>query len=164
MGLDRPSPDHSNAKVILLISAHLESGHYFNPHAQRIIDGKANGAKLIVFDTRLSSTATHADYWVAPYPGSEAAMLLAIANYLIQNNLYNREFVETWWNWKEYLSSESRESSFAFADFETKLKELYKEYTFEFAAQESGVEAKSHRRDRQTRFYSRHTVLKSQLA
>ena len=95
MGLDRPSPDHANAKVILLISAHLESGHYFNPHAQRVIDGKANGAKLIVFDTRLSSTATHADYWVAPYPGSEAAMLLAIANYLIQNNLYNREFVET---------------------------------------------------------------------
>ena len=97
MGLDRPSPDHANAKVILLISAHLESGHYFNPHAQRVIDGKANGAKLIVFDTRLSHTATHADYWVAPYPGSEGAMLLAIANYLIQNNLYNREFVRRWW-------------------------------------------------------------------
>src|SRR5213083_1653790 len=103
MGLDRPSPDHANAKVILLISAHLESGHYFNPHAQRVIDGKANGAKLIVFDTRLSNTATHADYWVAPYPGSEGAMLLAIANYLIQNDLYNREFVRRWWNWQEYL-------------------------------------------------------------
>ncbi len=98
MGMDRPSPDHANAKVILLISAHLESGHYFNPHAQRVIDGKANGAKLIVFDTRLSHTATHADYWVAPYPGSEAAILLAIANYLIENNLYNRDFVRRWWN------------------------------------------------------------------
>src|SRR5436189_6073200 len=103
MGLDRPSPDHANAKVILLISAHLESGHYFNPHAQRVIEGKANGAKLIVFDTRLSHTATHADYWVAPYPGSEGAILLAIANYLIQNDLYNREFVRRWWNWEEYL-------------------------------------------------------------
>ena len=87
MGLDRPSPDHANARVILLISAHLESGHYFNPHAQRVIDGKANGAKLIVFDTRLSNTATHADHWLAPYPGSEAAILLAIANYLIQHKL-----------------------------------------------------------------------------
>src|SRR5438270_8554642 len=109
MGLDRPSPDHANAKVILLISAHLESGHYFNPHAQRVIDGKANGAKLIVMDTRLSNTATHADYYIAPYPGSEAAILLAIANYLIQNDLYNREFVRRWWNWEEYLE-ESRES------------------------------------------------------
>jgi anaerobic selenocysteine-containing dehydrogenase len=105
MGLDRPSPDHSNANVILLISAHLESGHYFNPHAQRVMDGKASGAKLIVFDSRLSNTATHADHFIAPYPGSEAAILLSIANYLIQNDLYNREFVRRWWNWEEYLNS-----------------------------------------------------------
>ena len=84
MGLDRPSPDHANADVILLISAHLESGHYFNPHAQRIMEAKARGAKLIVFDVRLSNTATHADHWLAPYPGSEAAMLLAIARHLIE--------------------------------------------------------------------------------
>src|SRR5256712_668749 len=107
MGLDRPSPDHANAKVILLISAHLESGHYFNPHAQRVIDGKASGAKLIVFDTRLSNTATHADIFIAPHPGSEAAILLAIANYLIQNDLYNREFVKRWWNWEEFLEQRS---------------------------------------------------------
>src|ERR1700687_602637 len=108
MGLDRASPDHANAKVILLISAHLESGHYFNPHAQRVIDGKAGGAKLIVFDTRLSNTATHADHFISPYPGSEAAILLAIANYLIQNNLYNRGFVRRWWDWQEYLDSDYR--------------------------------------------------------
>jgi anaerobic selenocysteine-containing dehydrogenase len=148
MGLDRPSPDHANAKVIFLISAHLESGHYFNPHAQRVIEGKVNGAKLIVFDTRLSNTATHADYWVSPIPGSEAAILLAIANYLIQNNLYNGEFVRRWWNWEEYLSFEFRVSSSepegsksAFEVFERLLKDLYSSYTFEFAAKESGVDA-----------------------
>src|SRR5712691_2046260 len=200
MGLDRPSPDHSNAKVILLISAHLESGHYFNPHAQRVIDGKASGAKLIVFDTRLSNTATHADIFISPYPGSEAAILLSIANYLIQNNLYNREFVRRWWNWEEYLEQRSEvrdqrsgtqpqrgemfidtaptndvsrsqqnarhfvenekgfngatesinmsrlrreEADDSFERFERILKELYSEYTFDFAAQESGVEAKT---------------------
>jgi anaerobic selenocysteine-containing dehydrogenase len=101
-----------------------------------------------VFDTRLSSTATHADYWIAPYPGSEAAILLAIANYLIQNNLYNREFVETWWNWREYVAQPStftldfKEEPPSFSDFEDILKELYSEYTFEFASKESGVEAK----------------------
>ena len=40
MGIDRPSPDYANAQFILLISSHLETGHYFNPHAQRIIEGK----------------------------------------------------------------------------------------------------------------------------
>ena len=140
MGLDRPSPDHANAKVIFLISAHLESGHYFNPHAQRVIEGKTNGAKLIVFDTRLSNTATHADHWVSPIPGSEAAILLAIANYLIQNNLYNREFVRRWWNWEEYLSMEHREVDPTFENFEQLLKELYQSYSFEFAGKESGVD------------------------
>ena len=142
MGLDRPSPDHGNAKVILLISAHLESGHYFNPHAQRVMDGKAKGAKLIVFDTRLSHTATHADYWVSPYPGSEPAILLSIVNYIIQNNLYDREFVETWWNWREYLELAEASNGKDFRAFEAALKELYKQYTFEFAAEESNVDAK----------------------
>lgn len=141
MGLDRPSPDHANAKVILLISAHLESGHYFNPHAQRVIDGKANGAKLIVFDTRLSHTATHADFWIAPYPGSEAAILLPIANYLLQNNLYNRDFVRRWWNWEEFLAVEHPELDTTFACFADLLRQTYSTYTFEFAAKESGVDA-----------------------
>jgi anaerobic selenocysteine-containing dehydrogenase len=141
MGLDRPSPDHANADVILLISAHLESGHYFNPHAQRIIDGKQRGAKLIVFDTRLSNTATHADHWIAPYPGSEAAILLAIANDLIQRDGYNRDFVRRWWNWQEYLTHEHPTVEPTFEQFERILKTLYREYTFEFAARESGVEA-----------------------
>src|SRR5206468_5663057 len=101
----RPSPDHANADVILLISAHLESGHYFNPHAQRIMEGKQRGAKLIVFDVRLSNTATHADHWLAPWPGSEAAILLAIANYMIRNNRYDRQFVRRWWNWEEYMEA-----------------------------------------------------------
>jgi anaerobic selenocysteine-containing dehydrogenase len=143
MGLDRPSPDHANARVILLISSHLETGHYFNPHAQRVIEAKAQGAKLIVFDTRLSNTATHADHWLSPYPGSEAAILLAVANYLIQNNLYNREFVRRWWNWEEYMAVEHPEMQTSFDNFENVLKELYRDYTFEFAAAESGLDARA---------------------
>jgi anaerobic selenocysteine-containing dehydrogenase len=143
MGLDRPSPDHANADVILLVSAHLESGHYFNPHAQRIIDGKARGARLIVLDTRLSNTATHADWWVSPWPGSEAAMLLAIAGHLVRSGAYDREFVRRWWNWREYLICEQPDVEPTFESFEAALEELYAGYTFEFAERESGVPAET---------------------
>ena len=141
MGIDRPSPDHANARVIYLISSHLEAGHYFNPHAQRIIEAKEDGAKLIVADTRLSNTATHAEHWISPYPGSEAAINLAIANYLIQNDFYNREFVRRWWNWSEYLGEEHSDVEAVFENFEAILKSIYREFTFEYAAEESGVDA-----------------------
>ena len=141
MGMDRPSPDHEAANVIFLISSHLEAGHYFNPHAQRIIDARARGAKVIVFDVRLSNTSTHADYWLAPYPGSEAAILLAIANYLIQNKLYDREFVRRWFNWEEYLRYEHPDAGGRFEDFERLLGSLYEKYSFEYAASEADVAA-----------------------
>ena len=140
-GHDRPSPDHANAKFILLISAHLESGHYFNPHAQRIMEGKMNGAKLAVVDPRLSNTASHADYWMPSYPGTEAAVLLAIAKILLDEGWYNREYIETWVNWDEYLIKEYPDRPCTFEQFIETLREVYAEYTPEYAEKESGVTA-----------------------
>jgi anaerobic selenocysteine-containing dehydrogenase len=141
MGFDRPSPDHANADVILLVSAHLESGHYFNPHAQRIMEAKREGAKLIVFDVRLSNTATHADRWLAPYPGSEAAIFLAIARHLIEKKLYDREFVRKWWNWQEYMETVRPDRASTFESFEEVLSSLYRDFTFAYAEMESGIAA-----------------------
>src|SRR5437762_12249999 len=141
MGYDRPSPDHANADVILLISAHLESGHYFNPHAQRVMEGKQRGAKLIVFDVRLSNTATHADHFISPYPGSEAAILLSIARHMIQEHRYDRDFVRRWWNWREYMEQQHPSRAATFDEFESVLGALYDSSTFDFAERESGVPA-----------------------
>jgi anaerobic selenocysteine-containing dehydrogenase len=152
-GFDRPSPDHSHARAILLISSHLETGHYFNPHAQRIIEGKMNGAKLITFDPRLSNTASMSDVWLPTWPGSEATVLLAIANYLIQNDRYDKEFMRKWVNWQEtleaidncqlsidnYQSTVSQSPSLDFELFDKLLKTLYAEFTFERAAEEAQV-------------------------
>ena len=152
IGQDRPSPDYANARTILLISSHLETGHYFNPHAQRIMEAKTDGAKIITFDPRLSNTASMSDAWLPTYPGSENTILLAIGNHLIQNDLYDKEFVRRWTNWKEFLqfvkSSDSNEwdsirslvpEQPTFEDFDKVLKTLYAEYTFERAAEESQV-------------------------
>src|SRR5690606_3726765 len=86
-GADRPSPDHANADFILLLSAHLETGHYFNPHAQRIMEAKQRGAKLCAVDIRLSNTASVADWWLSPHPGTEAMLLLAMARVILDEGL-----------------------------------------------------------------------------
>jgi anaerobic selenocysteine-containing dehydrogenase len=141
-GMDRPSPDHANARFILLISSHLETGHYFNPQAQRIIEGKMKGAKLAVMDPRLSNTASMADYWLPTWPGSETAVLLAMAHILLAEGLYNREFVRRWVNWQEFLAAEHQSEPPApqtFDHFIEVLLDLYARYTPTFAAQESGL-------------------------
>ncbi len=137
---DRPSPDHANAEFILLISAHLESGHYFNPHAQRIIEGKLSGAKLAVMDSRLSNTASMADYWMPTRPGTEAAALLAMASVILEEGLYDREFLRRWVNWETYLEK-TNASGRSFDDFITHLKAEYARYTPELAEAECGVSA-----------------------
>ncbi len=161
-GADRPSPDHANAKFILLLSSHLETGHYFNPHAQRIIEGKTSGAKICVIDVRHSNTASKADWWLAPWPGTEAMLLLAIAKIILDEGLYNREFVEKWTNWEEALEhlreqgagsrgrgdrgpdtlhSEPSTLSTGFDAFIAALREHYAYATPEAAAEECGVDA-----------------------
>ena len=152
-GFDRPSPDYAKAKCILLISSHLETGHYFNPHAQRIIEGKENGAKLITLDPRLSNTASKSDVWLPTWPGTEQTLLLAIASYLVRSRRYDRDFVRRWVNWREFLHfapksiehagvqaifETTREVPLAdqsFEQFERCLELLYEEYTFEKAAE-----------------------------
>ncbi len=138
-GYDRPSPDHANAKVILLLSSHLETGHYFNPHAQRIMEGKQGGAKLVVVDPRMSNTASHADVWIAPWPGSEAAILLAIASHLLRTRSIDEPFLRRWLNWETYLDQRHPDSPRTFEAFLDALEADYAEYTFDFAAAEAQV-------------------------
>jgi anaerobic selenocysteine-containing dehydrogenase len=142
-GADRPSPDHANARFILLLSSHLEAGHYFNPHAQRIIEAKARGAKVCVIDTRLSNTATKADWWLSTWPGSEAAVLLAMCQVIIRERRYDREFLRRWVNWEEFLREEYPGRPQTFDTFLEVLDQTYAEYTPEFAARESGASAET---------------------
>jgi anaerobic selenocysteine-containing dehydrogenase len=140
-GADRPSPDYANAKTILLLSSHLESGHYFNPHAQRIIEGQSKGAKLIVIDPRLSNTSAKANVWMPANPGTEGALLLAIARHLLDSGRYNKEFVRRWVNWDAYLGALRPDLPRTFESFERALKDEYAVFTPEYAEAETGVSA-----------------------
>ncbi|WP_458189041.1 molybdopterin-dependent oxidoreductase [Haladaptatus sp. NG-WS-4] len=138
---DRPSADFANAEFILLLSAHLESGHYFNPHAQRIMEGVMEGGQLAVMDPRLSNTAAMSDFWMPTQPGSEAAVLLAMASVIIDEGLYDAEFVRRWVNWEQFLDEEHPGRPRTFEEYLQVLRETYAQFTPEYAAAESGVDA-----------------------
>jgi anaerobic selenocysteine-containing dehydrogenase len=140
-GADRPSPDYANAKTILLLSSHLESGHYFNPHAQRIIEGQSHGATLIVIDPRMSNTSSKADVWLPTNPGTEAPLLLGIARELVKSGRYNRDFVRRWVNWDAYLEARRPDLPRTFEAFEQALLDEYAQFTPEYIEDETGVTA-----------------------
>ncbi len=141
MGHDRPSSDFANAEVIFLISAHLEAGHYFNPHAQRIMEAQEKGAKIICVDPRLSNTGAKADYWLAPWPGTETFMLLAIARLLIESETWNGEFFQRWTNWETYLRETRPDLPVEWASVRPALLDEYAEYTPEAAEQKTAISA-----------------------
>ena len=143
-GADRMMPDYANAEFILLISAKLESGHYFNPHAQRIVDAKARGCEIAVMDIRLSNTASVADHWLPTYPGTEAVGLLAMAALILREGLHDRGFVERWTNWRETAKHLDPALGFtaSFEQFEQALTAYYSEhYPLERAERETGIPA-----------------------
>ncbi|MDF1801008.1 MAG: molybdopterin-dependent oxidoreductase [Planctomycetota bacterium] len=147
-GADRPSPDYSNAKFILLLSAHLETGHYFNPHAQRIVDAMNGGARCAVVDPRLSNSASRAHIWLPTWPGSEAALLLAIARELLLRDArgekaLDRDYLRRWCNWEASLGELERQHPDAgideadhFERFLLLLSHHYAEFTPELVATE----------------------------
>ncbi|MCP3979773.1 MAG: molybdopterin-dependent oxidoreductase [bacterium] len=139
MGADRPSPDFSETRFTLLLSAHLETGHYFNPHAQRIIEAKQGGARVAVVDSRLSNTATHADHWIATWPGSEAALLLGVAHRLLESERIDHAFLERWVNWESYLAALDPDGPGTFDRFLEQLTTTYARFTPEYVAEECRI-------------------------
>jgi len=51
------------------------------------------GARLIVVDPRLTRLATRADFWLQLRPGTDTALALGMANVIVQEGLYDRNFV-----------------------------------------------------------------------
>jgi len=142
MGHDRPSSDYANAEVIFLISSHLEAGHYFNPHAQRIIEAQQKGATVICVDPRLSNTGSKADHWLPAWPGTEPFLLLTLARLLLENGTWEKDFVRRWTNWETYLRETRPDLPVEFESVETAMLDEYAPYTPEEAERVCGVTAR----------------------
>jgi len=90
-----PVADYENAKLIILWG--------FNPVntalpsiGRAVLDAVERGSKLIVIDPRFTTMASKADIFLQPRPGSDGALALGMLNQIIQEGLYDKEFVEKW--------------------------------------------------------------------
>ncbi len=75
------------------------------PQVARFFDAMERGAKLIDVGPLLTPLAAHADVHLRLRPGTSGALALGMANVIIEEDLYDREFVENWTlGFEEYKS------------------------------------------------------------
>jgi len=84
-------PDRLNAKTI--ISWGNNPAETSMTSYKFILDAQEAGARHIVIDPRYSSTAVQADWWIAPRPGTDLALALALIRVVVAQGLVDTEFV-----------------------------------------------------------------------
>ncbi len=63
-----------------------------------IIDLMKKGTKIICIDPRLSWFASRAEKWLRIRPGTDGALAMGFLNVILNEGLYDRDFVEKWTN------------------------------------------------------------------
>ena len=81
-----------DSDLIVVIGANPTSNH---PVAASFIKNAVeNGAELIVIDPRHNGLANYAEHYLQFSPGSDVALLNAILNVIVEEELYDRQYVE----------------------------------------------------------------------
>lgn len=85
--------DIAKARCLVLIGSHLGENMH-NSQVQEFAEAVGAGASVIVVDPRFSVAAGKAKHYLPIKPGTDIALLLAWMNVLVEEGLYDREFVE----------------------------------------------------------------------
>jgi anaerobic selenocysteine-containing dehydrogenase len=90
-----PIPDYEYPPSCILVWAANLADTRIGEHDQlcKAID---KGARLIVVDPRRTELARKADLWLQLRPGSDLALALGMINIIINDGLFDKDFVENW--------------------------------------------------------------------
>lgn len=92
-GSSRIGRDFAKAKYIINMGHNVFEGIDIS-YARQYMTALQNGAKVVTFEPRLSVMASKATEWHAIKPGHDYPFVLAFLNVLINENLYDKKFVE----------------------------------------------------------------------
>ncbi len=123
-GEDAGSPERTDIKhasCLVLIGSHLGENMH-NTQVQEFAEAVAAGASIIVVDPRFSIAAGKAKHYLPIKPGTDIALLLAWMHVLVNEDLYDKAYVE--------------KHGFGFDAFKAEIAP----YTPEWAYPETGIE------------------------
>ncbi len=91
-GLDPESYVHS--KVIVIWGCNSVSTNLHHWHIVK--DAQKRGAKVVVIDPYRSRTAKEADWHIAPKPGTDGALAMAMMHTIIEEGLQDQDYVDNY--------------------------------------------------------------------
>ncbi len=134
--------DIKNADVILVMGSNPASNH---PVSMRWIrKAKEQGAKLVVVDPRFTQTAAKADFYAPMRSGTDIPVLGGMIKYILDNNLYFREYVVNYTNAPFLVNPEFKgpwQLDGLFSGYDPKGRK-YDKKTWSFQLDENGIPKK----------------------
>lgn len=107
--LGSPEPvDLAHTKLIVLIGSHIGE-NVFTSQVTAFADALSAGAKIVAVDPRFSTAAAKADWWLPIRPGTDLALLLAWIHVLVEEKLYDAEYVAKYATGFDRLAAHVRE-------------------------------------------------------
>ena len=88
--------DIGNSDCIMIIGSNAAENHPIS--FKWVTKAMKNGAKLISVDPRFTRTSSKADIYAKMRSGTDIAIIGGMVNYVVQNRLYNEDYVKAYTN------------------------------------------------------------------
>jgi formate dehydrogenase major subunit len=137
--------DIRNADVILVMGSNPAENHPISMKWVKEAREK-RGAKLIVVDPRFTRTAAKADLYAPMRSGTDIAFLGGMIKYILDNNLYFREYVNEYTNAPFLVNPDFKTAgdlNGLFSGYDQKTRK-YDKKTWSFQLDENGIPKKDH--------------------
>ncbi len=87
---------HQKSKLVILWASNITSTNEEGEICSLLLEQLKQGTELVVIDPRKIDMVGKAKKWLQIRPGTDHALALALLNVIIEESLYDKEFVEKW--------------------------------------------------------------------
>ncbi len=103
-------PDLERSKLFIMFGT--AEDHHSNPLKIELSKFKRNGGRFISINPVRTGYSAIADQWVPIKPGTDGALILAIINEIIQQGLYDRDFLVQYTNAAELVNCDETDDEY----------------------------------------------------
>ncbi|MFA5815407.1 MAG: molybdopterin-dependent oxidoreductase [Bacteroidales bacterium] len=108
-GVESPErTDIRDTKCLVLIGSHIGENMH-NGQVQEMSDAIDKGATIITVDPRYSTAASKSKYWLPIKPATDLALLLAWIHVILEEELYDKAYVEKYTFGLDFLKAHVKE-------------------------------------------------------